>query len=356
MECISISEFLSFSACDSTKNTYRSAFKKYLTLTLDIEISNHNLDKQWSDYINSNRDIISDIAHFPVICRRCKNTSLSPKTVNLYQQVIILYLRECGIIPYELYSRQIKKYRPKNCAISKESELTHEILKQLISSADDRLRAEILIAVSSGMRIGEILKINLSNIDLSKRPAEFYLPSNITKNNRSRMVFISDEAKRATEKWLEVRMNQNCYSRIRNDSRLFPYSPSNETLRLKNLLRDIGHYEEDSHTHRSTIHFHLFRKFFLTEFKLAASIEVAEELAGHKTYLSDSYRRLSITEKRQEYLKAEPRLTVNHVFPTQNVTNHNNRFYEAYLHKLENDIERLHNEVKHLIIHIQQHS
>ena len=353
MDCLSISDFLSFTACDSTRNTYRSAFKKYLAITLDIEINNHNIDEQWKGYIESNRDIISDLAHFPVICRDNKHSALSPKTVNLYQQVVILYLRECGIIPYELHSRKIKKHRPQNCSISKESELTHEILQNLICSADDRLRAEILIAVSSGMRIGEILNIEISNIDLSKRPAEFYLPPNITKNSRSRRVFISDEARRATEKWLEVRSKLDCYSRIRDDPRLFPYSPSNENLRLKNLLIKTGYYEEDLRTHRSTIHFHLFRKFFITEFKLAASIEVAEDLAGHKSYLSDSYRRLSLAEKRREYLKAEPRLTINIRCFTHDMSNQHRELYGVYLQKLENDIERLHNEVKSLITCIQ---
>ena len=50
--------------------------------------------------------------------------------------------------------------------------------------------------------------------------------------------------------------------------------------------------------------------FIILSVKLAASAEVAEELAGHNGYLSDSYRRLSLGRMRDEYKTAEENLTV----------------------------------------------
>ncbi|MDV0441713.1 tyrosine-type recombinase/integrase [Methanorbis furvi] len=304
-----ISEFLQYCTKKSTRQAYTSALCSYLRITLGLSVTKENLDELWNIYLFSGRNIMHDLQLFP---EKCKNHNLSPKTINLYFQVTLLYLRECGLASDEAQLRRLKKIRPKNRPITREAELTREIIRTILVHADVRQRAEILIAASSGMRIGEILRITFDDINLTASPEEIYIPSHITKNETSRTVFISKEAAVALREWIFVRNGPHMLKgkEPAADNRIFPYSVTNETAKLNRLLQASGTYRIDPQTRRSLIHFHSFRKFFLTEFKLAASAEVAEELAGHTGYLSGSYRRLSKRDMQEEYRKAEMRLTI----------------------------------------------
>ena len=228
-----------------------------------------------------------------------------PKTVRLYGQTVLMYLRECGIDLPERHLRRIKRSLPANHPISREAELDANKIRILLQHSDLRMKAIITIALSSGMRIGEILKFKTSDVNFETTPVEIYLSGDITKTKQPRKVFISSQAADYLKEWLTETDAE------KKDQICFPYSTSTEITRLKKLLKKCDMYDKDPRTGRTTIHFHLFRKFFLTEFKLVASAEAAEELAGHKGYLDESYRRLTQKQLREEYLKAETRLTID---------------------------------------------
>ncbi len=312
-------EFLQYCSKQSTQRTYRTALLQYLQITLNTRIHHEELNDLWDNYLASLRNIHEDLLNF---CAKCKTLArpLSPKTVNLYLQITLMYLKECGVFIDETQTRRLKKTRPKNRAVSREAELDRTVIRKILSHADTRQRAEILIAVSSGMRIGEILRITVADLNLAVVPAEIYIPAMIAKNDTARTVFISREAKSALEEWLAVRDTELKRKKSRNsvpDARIFPYSAANEIARFNAVLRHSGTYSVDPQTRRAQIHYHAFRKFFLTEFKLVAAEEVAEELAGHTGYLSQSYRRLSRQAMREEYLKAESALTVLELFSSR---------------------------------------
>lgn len=345
---ITPSEFLQDCAKLPTYKTYRSALNQYLSLTLNTPINKENLDFSWEHYLKTRHNVMEDLVNFP---KKCKTLArpLSPKTVNLYLQITLMYLKECGVSIDETQTRRLKKTRPKNRAVSREAELDRTVIRKILSHADTRQRAEILIAVSSGMRIGEILGITATDLNLAAVPAEIYIPATIAKNDTARTVFISREAKNALEGWLAVRDTELRRKKSRNsvpDTRIFPYSAANEIARFNALLRQSGTYSADPQTRRAQIHYHSFRKFFLTEFKLAAAAEVAEELAGHTGYLSQSYRRLSRQTMRGEYLKAEQALTMSEQFTgragclrnSYRTSNH----LETEVRKLWTEVEKLH--------------
>lgn len=138
-----------------------------------------NLDELWNTALSSSRDIRQDLRQFP---EKCRGHGPSPKTIHLYLQVTILYLRECGLTADEAPLRRIKKPVQKTATLPREMELTRETIRTVLSCTDLRMRAEILIAASSEMRIGEILRITFHDINLTARPAEIYIPAHITKN------------------------------------------------------------------------------------------------------------------------------------------------------------------------------
>jgi len=286
----------------STQKIYMYALKKYLEIVRSKQIECAYLDSEWMHYISSNPNFTADF----VIFSNKANTEygLMPKTVRLYGQTVLMYLRECGIDLPERHLRRIKRSLPANHPISREAELDANKIRILLQHSDLRMKAIITIAVSSGMRIGEILKFKTSDINFETKPVEIYLSGDITKTKQPRKVFISSQAAGYLKEWLTETDAE------KKDQICFPYSTSTEITRLKKLLKKCDMYDKDPRTGRSTIHFHLFRKFFLTEFKLVASADAAEELAGHKGYLDESYRRLTQKQLREEYLKAETRLII----------------------------------------------
>ncbi len=340
------SEFLSYYSRKTTRQTYKTALQRYLALTLGKTVTDHTLDLLWTTYLAESETITADLIAFPEKCR-IRTPSFAPKTINLYTQIVLMYLRECGIEPDHHQQRRLKKTRPKNRPISRETELTRDTIQTILHHADVRQRAEILIAVSSGMRISELLSITLDDLTLTADPVEIYIPAAISKNETARTVFISREAADALRAWLITRRHIQKHTKdgTSPDKRVFPYSVTNETARFNRTLRRAGTYRIDTKTRRSMIHFHIFRKFFLTEFKLAASPDVAEELAGHTGYLSEAYRRISRQTMREEYHKAEPQLTIETgnskkecPFPV------GDRYPEdmkTELHKIQSDILRL---------------
>ncbi|MDO5845615.1 MAG: tyrosine-type recombinase/integrase [Methanocorpusculum sp.] len=300
------SEFLAFTQTETTTSTYKAALVCYLREVTGGTVLREQLDSAWQDYLRTCPDIEHDVLIFIKKCRAEQN--FAPKTTCLYTQILIQFLRESGVGFSARTLRLLKSCSPKNYPVTRERELTKEEIARLLNSADIRLRAEILVAVSSGMRIGELLSFSARDVNFNVSPVEIYLSDMITKTKTARTVFISGEAAEALRRWLAERKEIPAEKRI--SPRCFPYSVGNETARFRQLLQRTGLFEVDTRTSRTTIHFHLFRKFFLTEFKLAASAEVAEELAGHAGYLSQSYRRLTRREMQTEYMKAEPKLTV----------------------------------------------
>lgn len=287
----------------STQKIYMYALKKYLEILGSKQIECAYLDSEWMHYLSSNPNFTADF----VIFSNKANTEygLMPKTVRLYGQTVLMYLRECGIDIPERHLRRIKRSLPANHPISREAELDANKIRILLQHSDLRMKAIITIALSSGMRIGEILKFKTTDISFETKPVEIYLSGDITKTKQPRKVFISSQAADYLKEWLAETDAE------KKDQICFPYSTSTEITRLKKLLKKCDLYDKDTRTGRTTIHFHLFRKYFLTEFKLVASADAAEELAGHKGYLDESYRRLTQKQLREEYLKAETRLTID---------------------------------------------
>ena len=286
----------------STQKIYMHALKKYLEILGSKQIGCASLDHEWMNYFASNPNFAADFVIF--VNKAGSEYGLMPKTVRLYGQTVLMYLRECGIDLPERHLRRIKRSLPANHPISREAELDANKIRILLQHSDLRMKAIITIAVSSGMRIGEILKFKTSDINFETKPVEIYLSGDITKTKQPRKVFISSQAAGYLKEWLTETDAE------KKDQICFPYSTSTEITRLKKLLKKCDMYDKDPRTGRSTIHFHLFRKFFLTEFKLVASADAAEELAGHKGYLDESYRRLTQKQLREEYLKAETRLII----------------------------------------------
>ena len=84
-------------------------------------------------------------------------------------------------------------------------------------------------------------------------------------------------------------------------------------------VRERAGLTEKFEGYRSTfrkVHFHLFRKFFLTKGSNVIGEHAAHALIGHSFYM-DTYYRKSEEERRTDYLKLMPYLTVLSSHPAE---------------------------------------
>ena len=62
-------------------------------------------------------------------------------------------------------------------------------------------KALTLILASSGMRVGESVRLKLSDIEFDRDPVRIKIRAKYTKTGKRRITFISPEAKEAVEEW-----------------------------------------------------------------------------------------------------------------------------------------------------------
>ena len=158
---------------------------------------------------------------------------------------------------------------------------------------------------SSGIRIGELVQLQKKHFLINKDRIIVKVPSRIAKFRRARTTILSKEAgikitpilKRKDDDDLVYGTCVNVHSAETNKGQI-----------LRNKIKLLGldmRYEETGHFKINT---HSFRAYFITKFS-RHDPNLAKKLAGEKGYLL-TYDRLSDDELLEEYLKAEPDLSI----------------------------------------------
>lgn len=232
-----------------------------------------------------------------------------PQTIKSRLAAIKGYLRFLGLKIYNEDCKQIIKI-PKNIK-EFETPLTKEIILRVLRNTPPRLQTVILVLASSGMRIGELVQLKLSDIDLLTTPTTIKLRAQITKTRQSRETFISSEATKALKDYLLVTFDwkENKDNSILNDVILFGrgtlggykkkstivapehFAASESFMRQLRLhLAKIPDLDKNNPDGRKMIHFHAFCKFFRTTVGNAAGRDFAEALIGHQFYMNTYYQ------------------------------------------------------------------
>lgn len=216
---------------------------------------------------------------------------------------------------------QLKNQLPGGKTLTQESDMDTETIRAILQHTDVKGKAIILCLASGGMRIGELLQVQCSDVDLKSIPAVIQIRARTahgkTKTLVQRYTFISSEAVSAVKEWIKIRpehlqmsakksANLNNAPVDVNDGRLFPLSDNSVNQLFKDAVTAVfGKNETDPNTGRSTHHVHQLRKFFSSQISLVTSEAVADFFFGHKTALSDNYRRYTIKQMSEYYLKGE---------------------------------------------------
>jgi hypothetical protein len=164
---------------------------------------------------------------------------------------------------------------------------------------------------SSGLRIGELLKVKVGQVNFDTKPGRIIIMAKETKNRRTRTVFLSDETISLLKEHLGDRVAEK-------DNYVFGNAKPMRTGAAYDIISYACQKAElrfklDKDSRRYAIHPHVFRKFFMTRL-LSAGLDrgVIEALMGHKFGLDSAYLRLTEDEMAGMYLKAMDNLTIMH--------------------------------------------
>ena len=187
-----------------SKNTivaYRWSLKEFFQTIYNIKIEEFSkLEELAERYFLEKRNYEEDIEKFFIAIKE-----QPPKSIKLMISAIRTFFIENGIELKEGFWRRLRKRIKGSRALTLDKIPSNNELKQIILHMPIHGKALTLLLASSGMRIGEALKLTLNDIDLEKEPARINIKGEYTKTGNPRIAFCSKEAKEAIKEWLRVR-------------------------------------------------------------------------------------------------------------------------------------------------------
>jgi len=329
-----ITDFAKLQGNPSTKSSYQSAVRRYLDFIYEPVREGRIVTREEAgryeelaeDYFSTDRNYSVDLQGFAASLNASKSP---PKSAQFWLAVVREFLKVNEVTITDEQWKDVKKRRPKGrLARTREGIFSRELIQKILPYMPVQTKAVFLTMLSSGMRIGETVRLVMADIFLDEEPARIEIPGHITKSGDPRTVFISREAAAAVRAWLDVRdkwlkssVNRNngllkyhgkehLKKVIEDDNRIFPVHDSTIQESFTRALEKAGVDELDPKTHRRRIHLHMCRKFFRTRLAQVIGVDAVELLMGHNGYLSDAYVRYTVEELRQLYVQGEAAVTV----------------------------------------------
>ena len=303
---------------------YKGAIESFLRCIFGLQKMGSDGKKQLHDYetlldsylSDKKRDKIADItAYSECLVRDC----VSKQSARQQLTYAVKFLRAHGVNILKDDIQDIKR-ECKGGAATIDKVMDHNVICKALKGSDVRSRALVLVLASSGLRIGELLSLSMSDIDLNMTPSMVTVRAANSKNGQARFSFITNEAKDALLDYLKVRdefiARANTHAKTLGASPrektdlLFPVTDSSVNKMWETMLRGAGLYTRDEKSGRNQYRIHSLRKFFISQLSMAGARTLAEHLAGHTGYLDASYRQVSPEFAAREYLKLQSVLIV----------------------------------------------
>ena len=179
-----------------TVSTYKTGINHLKTFLQ----SKYGFDEiQLADKIKQNEIDVFELLRLVIIYLDKKG--IKPKGMRSYLSGIKGYLRFLGVKinsdDYKLLVKIPKVVR------TKEIPLTKEMIAQLLRNSTRKLSTGILVIVASGIRIGELVQLKLSDIDFESKPTKIIIRGSASKGRFTRETFLTTEATNALKDYLK---------------------------------------------------------------------------------------------------------------------------------------------------------
>jgi integrase len=314
-----VENFLKMYRSQNTVKAYKWALTEFFKSVYGEDEG--RLEEHAERYFNEKRDVERDIQNFLAAIN-----DKPPKSVRLMLAAVRTFLVENDVeLPAKFWRRLIKRIRGSR-ALTLDKVPSNVELRRIIMHMPVHGKALFLTLASSGMRIGEALKLKVEDVEFDTKPVKVNIRGEYTKTGNSRLAFISREAAEAIQEWLKVRSQYikaaagkskprehykvEFKGKPIDDPRVFPFEANTAYAIWKNALRKAGFLKKDTQTNRHTVHPHVLRKFFRTKLGSVIPVDVVEALMGHEGYLTEVYRRYSQEDLARFYSMGEAAVTV----------------------------------------------
>ncbi len=303
---------------------YKSAIEGFLRCIYGLQKTGndgkkitHDYETLFNSYLSDKkRDKIADITSYSACLVR---ESVSKQSARQKLTYAVKFLRAHGVNILKDDIQDIKR-EAKGGAATIDKVMDHNVICKALKGSDVRSRALVPVLASSGMRIGELLSLSMSDIDMNITPSMINIRAENSKNGQPRYTFISSEAKEAILDYLKVRKDYiaraDKHAEVlgnaprKETDLLFPVTDSSVNKMWETMLKNAGLYTRDEKSGRNQYRIHSLRKFFISQLSMAGARTLAEHLAGHTGYLDASYRQVSPEFAAREYLKLQSVLIV----------------------------------------------
>jgi integrase len=295
----------------STIKTYKASIKKFFQHIYKDQFT--TLEEAADKYFSENRDHKEDITSFFISIK-----DSPPKTVTTFLAAVKVFLIDNDVELTQKFWRKLRRRKKGSRAVTQDVVPSNKQLRQILTHMRAKGKALFLTLSSSGMRIGETLKLQLDDLELNSKPAKIHIRGEYTKSGNPRTAFISSEATETLTAWLNIRTKslQAAIGRSRghkpkeDDNRVFSFTKINAYSIWNNALDKAGLNGRDKTTERRKFHPHVLRKFFRSQLGTVIPVDIVEALMGHEGYLTQVYRRYSLDQLGEFYLKGEATLSV----------------------------------------------
>jgi integrase len=309
-----VEKFLAVFGSLNTKRNYQAAlFDFFASVYGNPNLEDAEKKRAWTkqkavEYLSEKREHESDINNFVTYMIK-----LAPKSSRLKLTAAKMFLLESGVELPQLFWRRVGKHIKGSRALTIDKVPENSELRKIVSHMPIHGKTLVLFLESSGMRIGEALKLKLSNVTVVGDILRIQIPGSVTKTGNPRVTFASREAKESYEEWLKVRDKyilsavgkSHFFAKAREDDRVFPFLLQTAYRFWTNALGKTGMTERDQTTKRWLAHPHVLRKFFRTKLGSVIQSDVVEALMGHEEGLTEVYRKYSEKDMLKMYSEGE---------------------------------------------------
>jgi len=326
-----ITQFIEACGKERTRSMYRTGITRFLEWKFKEKDIGLRFEELGTLYLSNGNHYGQDLVAFANYLR----DHYAPISRRVYLAAVKQWFLFNDIEISRGHEKQIRQKNKGARARTEDEPFTLDIIRQIVDNGNLRLRAIVLILLSSGMRLHEVLQLIPRDINFNASPVTIRLPDTYTKNGRARTVYISGEAVIALKEWMERRSDYLKYREMvshnlkktgKTEDRIFPMRIENVIGMFNQALIRSGRYAldkdgekitiRDRSTGRTKVHLHGLRKYFRTALAKAeaeGAIDITEHLMGHIGYLGGVYTERQIPEEdiRAFYLENEHRLMIH---------------------------------------------
>ena len=262
-------------------------------------------------YLKENRNFYADLISMKKFIER-----KAPRTIRSYLYNAKTVIEVCT--DYQFTKSQEKSFKTSllkgtRKPITKSDVITHDTIRAILAHASIPARAAILVMATSGIRIGELVKLEIKHFDLTHR--KIAIPAYVAKTKEMRTTYFTIECAEAINTWLKFRpqymaqIQKQCVSFKPTyqpaETRMFPMSDSSVREMVDIAVKNAGLKIKDENTRRTTILPHSFRKWFSTVAGMNMTQNPVEIMMGHELPFSGAYVKFSSEDIEKIYRKHE---------------------------------------------------